>query len=123
MGRASASYYVCMIKDTDGTVGFEAVSSRELKKRTAQLQKDYAEAYKAWLAASKEAKKAGEDFEEPKPKKPGLRKLGSKIKGEAKAKSTASLYQEKWETKMRKQEQKGLDKLEDDEPAKDSKKT
>ena len=112
-----------MIKDTDGTVGFEAVRDNEFKKRTTQLQKDYAEAYKTWLAASREAKKAGEDFAEPKPKKPGLRKLGDRIRGEQKAKSMASVYQEKWEAKMRKQDQKGLDKPEDDEPAKDSKKT
>jgi len=112
-----------MIKDTDGTICFEAVPSRDLKERTVELRKDYAEAYKMWRAGSKEAKKAGEDFDEPKPKRPGLRKLGKRIRGEDKAKSTASLYQDKWEAKMRRKEQKELDKLEDDESVKGSKKT
>ena len=124
MGRVSASYYVCMVKDSDGAVSFEAIRSTKLKDRQKELLRDYAEAYKAWRMASKEAQKAGEEFDEPKPKKPGLRKISSKkIKGEDKARSLASLYQEKWDAKMQKKEAKALKEFEDDEPAKDEKDT
>ena len=111
MGRASASYYVCGIKDSDGTVSFEAVRSSQLDERMTQLKKDYAEAYKAWRLAKKEA---GEDFDEPKPAKPALKKFSGRIKGEGKAKSMASLYQEKWEAKQAKKEQEKVEELQDD---------
>jgi len=112
VGRASASYYVCGIKDSDGNVSFEAVRASQLDERMAQLKKDYIEAYRAWKLAKKEA---GEDFDEPKPVRPALKKLSKRIKGEGKAKSLASLYQEKWEAKQAKKEQDKLDELEDDE--------
>jgi len=112
VGRASASYYVCGVKDSDGNVSFEAVRSSQLDERVIQLRKDYVEAYRAWKIAKKEA---GEDFDEPKPAKPALKKLSKRIKGEGKAKSVASLYQEKWDAKQAKKEQEKLDKLEDDE--------
>ncbi len=123
MGRASTSYYVCVVKDSDGAITFEAVRSSQLDERMDELKKDYVEAYRAWLIAVKEAKKAGDDFDDPKPKRPALKKLSSKIKGQDKAQSLASLYQEKYEAKLRKKQDKELEKFEDDEPAKLSKKS
>ena len=112
----SASYYVCQLRDHDGTVTFEAVRSSKLKERLDELKKDYVSAYKAWKAAERETKKAGGEFTDPKPKKPLFRKfLSKKICPKSKADSLASLYQEKWDARMRKKEAaKASAELEDD---------
>lgn len=115
MGGASTSYYVCAIRNTDGSIGFEAVRSSKLDERMKQLKRDYVTAYRSWKLAAKEA---GEGSDEAKPTKPGIKKLGNRIKGEKKAQAIAALYQEKWEEKMRRREEKALEKLEDDDTTK-----
>jgi len=87
-----------------------------MKKREKELFSDFVGAYKSWRSARKEAKKAGEDFDEPKPKKPIVRKISRKrVSGKDKAEGMASLYQEKWDAKQRKKEEKALNNLVDDE--------
>ena len=104
MGRSSPSYYVCQVKDTDGTISFEAIRSTDIKKRMEQLKKDYAEAYKAYKIASKEA---GDCETVAKPITPAFRKvLDKKICPKSKADSLAALYQEKWDERKRKKEAK-----------------
>lgn len=116
VGRASASYYVCGIRDHDGIVSFEAVPSSKVKSRIKELLSDYQEAYRTWREASREARRAREKFDEPKPRKPGLKKLGSKIRGRDKAESLAQLYQEKYDAKRRKKEEKAYQDFQDDKP-------
>lgn len=100
----SPSYFVCQVKDSDGTVTFEAIKSTDVKKRIDQLKKDYAEACKAWKVAKKEG---GDSFTDPKPTTPAFRKVvDKKICPKAKADSLAALYQEKWDELKRKKEAK-----------------
>ncbi|MFW6162806.1 MAG: hypothetical protein ACODAJ_08530 [Planctomycetota bacterium] len=117
MGGRSTSYYVCAIRSSDGAITFEALRSSQLDERMKQLKKDFIMAYRSWKLAAKEAEDAGEEFDEPKPTKPGIKRLGKRIKGERKAQATAALFQEKWDEKMRKKQDKELEKLEDDKTA------
>jgi hypothetical protein len=112
---------VCGVRDHDGSVSFEAVPCTKVKSRLKELLNDYQEAYKAWREASTEARKAGEKFEDPKPKKPGLKKLTSKIRGKDKAASVAQLYQDKYDAKRKKKEEKGYEDFQDDKPGEEGK--
>lgn len=115
-GSVSPSFYVCQVKDTEGTITFEAIQTSKVDDRIDQLKKAYAEACKAWTVAAKEAKNAGTEFTDPKPQKPAFRKaVTKKVSPKAKADSLAALYQEKWDERVR---QKEAADAKGDEPAK-----
>jgi hypothetical protein len=92
-----------MIRDSSGSILFEALPTSKLKARQKELLEDYALAYKAY----KEAKK--DNPSEPKPKKPGIRVLQKKVGGKdakSKAEAAAAKLQGKYDERLRKKEEK-----------------
>jgi len=96
LNSPSAQFYVCQVRDTEGSTRFEAIYWRNLNDRKKELIEDYKGAYSAY----REAKKEG--MEAVKPRKPAIRTIGGKIKGKSKAEAIASRFQEKWDAKYNK---------------------
>jgi len=92
-----------MVRDSYGSVTFEAIPSTDLKKRQKQLGDDYLEACKAY----KEAK--SDNSSADKPTKPAFRIIESKIRSKdskAAAEALAAKWQEKYDAKKGKAEAK-----------------
>jgi len=114
----SSNYSVAMIRDAYGAVTFEALPSRDVKKREEELLKDYTEACKNY----KEAKK--DNPKEPKPAKPALRIVKSGIRGKdakSDADAAAAKFQEKYDEKKGKKGDKEEKKEEKKEAKKEAK--
>jgi hypothetical protein len=112
---SSNSYYIVAIKDHEGSVSFLALKSSEYKQREKQLAEDYKEACKAWVQARKLAKANGEEFSDPKPKTPIIRKDKKRYKGKegkSEADAAAAALQQKYEEKQRAREDKDSEETE-----------
>ena len=112
---SSNSYYVVAVKDHEGSVSFLALKSSEYKKREKQLVEDYKEACRAWVDARKFARANDEEFADPKPKAPIIRKDKKKYKGKsgkAEADAAAAALQDKYEEKQRAKEDKESEETE-----------
>jgi len=92
-----------MVRDHYGQISFEAIQSRELKKRQEDLIASYKDACRSYKSAKKE------DASEEKPRKPAVRVLQKNIRGKDakdKAASIAAKWQEKYDEKMAKKQEK-----------------
>ena len=90
-----------MITDHTGEVTFEAIDSKEVKKRQQAAQNAYVKAGKAWRKASKN------DPSAVKPTKPTFRVLESKVTGtdaKQKAEESAARWKERYEKKQAEKE-------------------
>ena len=97
LNSPSAQFYVCQVRDSEGSTRFEAIYWRSLDDRKKELLEEFKGAYSAWKAAKKEG-----DEGITKPKKPAIRTVGGKVKGKAKAEAIASRFQDKWDAKYNK---------------------
>jgi len=86
--------------DTEGTITFHALTAIEYRKLKSSLQEGYVTKGKAWLAARKKAKEAGEEFAEPKPVKPRYKAI-EKMSTKTNAIKLAQKYQKKYDAAKR----------------------
>jgi hypothetical protein len=98
---ATAPYCVTAIRDSQGTLSFEAIFSGDLRTRQKKLNEEYAEACKSWAAARKRAVPNGGSYAHPAPKTPILHVL-QRVRGKSQAEKLAGDLKNKWEAKQRK---------------------
>lgn len=94
--RKPRRYYVYQLKGLDGAVTFEVVPDIGSGKWRKELRDSFEEAAKDWILGYKEARKRGEKFADPKPRKP-LYRLVKSFKTEKEAQDYAHQCQEKWD--------------------------
>jgi len=89
-----------MFRDHSGQITFEAIRSSDIKERQKALLTAYAEALRGYGKGSSKAA--------PKPQRPAMRVLQSKVRGSGakdKAETLAASWQKKYEEKMAKKAQ------------------
>jgi hypothetical protein len=82
------------MKDCDGAISFGAFTLKERKERIEELEADFREAAKSWLAAKKEAEANGEPFDLPKPQPP--KHKFAKVRGKTQADAIVARLREKY---------------------------
>jgi len=94
--RRPSRYYVYQLKGLDGSVTFEVVPDIEAADWRKEIRDSYEEAIKEWIIGYKMAKKRGEKYTEPRPRKPAYRMVKS-FRKEKDAQDYADKCQERWD--------------------------
>ena len=94
--RRPSRYYVYQLKGLDGSVTFEVVPDIEAADWRKEIRDSYEEAIKDWIIGYKMAKKRGEKYTEPRPRKPAYRIVKS-FRKEKDAQDYADKCQERWD--------------------------
>lgn len=90
-------YIAIQIRDHVGKVWFEVINKDNLKDRDEEVWRDYNNAGRAWARARREAKKQGEPFDQKKPMKPMVKRIGSTFRNFDKAQIHADELRRSWE--------------------------
>jgi hypothetical protein len=96
-------YMVVQCGDEFGTVTFEVISTESYRERQKECEEEFKELARDWVAGYREAKKNGEKYTEPKPKKPYVvrcKYAKSSYKTEEEAQKFADKITEAYERKM-----------------------
>lgn len=115
-------YVVARAMDTEGEWSINVLEEEQYKDRRKELPKEYSEAVKEWIAAAKEARKNKEKFDQPRPKKPSITRVGKIYSSKEDAEAFQEKYKEYFEKKLeasRKKEPSDAPGLKDDAPKKD----
>jgi len=94
--RRPSRYYVYQLKGLDGNVTFEVVPDIEDFQWRKEIRDSYEEAVKDWITGYRLARKRGEKYAEPRPRKPLYRRIKG-FKTEKDAQDYADKCQEKWD--------------------------
>lgn len=92
------------ILDTEGKIGFRAMTASEYSKLKIELKKQYMEQGRKWVAASKKAESEGAECTVDKPVKPRYKSL-DKLSSRANAQKLAAKYKQRYEAEKRAKEQ------------------
>jgi hypothetical protein len=93
-------YTVVQLRDVTGDISFEVIRSDDYRKRKKELHEQFTVAAKSWLAERARCRRSGEDFDEPKPRKPAIRKIGDLHKSREEAEAFLTKVEAVWEKKM-----------------------
>jgi hypothetical protein len=113
-------YMVVQCGDEFGEITFEVITTEAYKDRQKECEEQFKELARDWIAGYREAKKNGEKYTEPKPKRPYVvrcKYARSSYKTEEEAKKFADKITEAYERKMEARRKKAEGRDDDDEDA------
>ena len=118
--KEPSRYYILQVLVGPGEVEFKVVGNIDYRDKLKEFKEEYEESLREWGKARVAAKRAKEDFEEPRPAGPRMMKKWAKsFKEEEDATEYAEKLQEKWDEAMAKRRAKKGEKegdfLDDDD--------
>ena len=112
--KEPSRYYILQVLVGPAEVEFQVVGNTDYRDKLKEFKEEYEESLREWAKSRIAAKRAKEDFDEPRPVGPRMMKKWSKsFKEEEDATEYAGKLQEKWDEAMAKRRAKRGEKEDD----------